>query len=281
MGTSGSSTGSPSGTPLIPPWVSDPDIVDNPETTPTDSSGDTDDVDQNQNPQVFPSEVAPAARFRGTRINFGSYAKSGDQKNLRRGLGHYVRTGYGGKESAIGRFKGTAHTAGAIFSTLSTLATQPDSFDGTALDTSILKDKTARQIVGTIISIIKPADGTQDTESSRNAANNAFSELLDKYPDADLFDLTIDQRLDVTDFFIGNDIFNRVWLDVGKSVQDNAPTAGIALQRLKDMKQYIKSEVARVFRDEKSTNTRWTAEAVQRLANDVIAKTISIFEDYL
>jgi len=276
MGTSGSSTGSPSGTPLVPPWVSDPDIVDNPQNTSDDSSGDRDELDQEPN-----TPIAPPARFRGARIYFGNYGKSGDESSLRRGLGHYVRTGYGGKTTASRRLKGTAQTAGSIFNTLSAIASNDPSLSGTALDTNVLVNKTAKQIVGAIVSTIKPADGTQDTESSRVATNDAFSELLDKYPNADLLDLSMEQRLDVMEFFIGNDIFNRVWLDVGKAIQDKSPSAGVALQRLKDMKQYIKSEISRIFREEQATHTQWDSETVQGFICDVIAKTLNVFEDYL
>ncbi len=281
MGTSGSSTGSPSGTPLVPPWVSDPSIIDDPENTPADSTGDNDEIDQEPNTHVLPSPLAPAARFRGARLNFGNYGKSGDERSLRRGLGHYIRTGYGGTTSATKRFSGTARTASTIFNTLSALATNAPSLAGTTLDPGILEGRTARQIVGAIIASIRPSDGTQDTESSRVATNNAFSDLLNKYPEADLLDLSLEQRLNVMEFFIGYDIFNRVCLDVENTIKNKSPNASVAQQRLKDMKQYIKSEIARVFRDEQATHTQWDSKTVQGFVRDVITKTLKVFEDYL
>ncbi len=281
MGTCNSSTGSPSGTPMVPPWVSDPNIIYEPGNAPADSSGDNDSLDKEPSTQVIPSPISPVARFKVARLNFGYYAKSGEEKYLRRGLGHYVRTGYGGTITASRRFSGTVRTAGLIFNTLSELESNAPSLSGTVIDPDILKHKTASQIVGAIIAAIKPSDGTQDTEASRDATKNAFSELLDKYPDADLLNLSIEQRLNVMEFFVGYDIYNRVCLDIEKTIKDKSSSASVALQRLKDMKQYIKSEVARVFREEQTGHTQWAPDVVQGFVRDIIFKTLKVFEDYL
>src|ERR1700722_4751971 len=109
MGTSASSKGPGGGVPMVPPWV--PDSVP-PEAIPPDgdapapadgdvpneepSGGQKQSIPQPGAPQQL-SPIAPAARFRGARLNLGKFAKSGDQQEMRRGLRDYVRQGYGGR----------------------------------------------------------------------------------------------------------------------------------------------------------------------------------------
>jgi hypothetical protein len=280
MGTSGSSSGSPSGTPLVPSWVSDPGELGDTGADPS-IQGEIDAADDESSTQTTPQQIAPKARFRSARLNLGQYSKSGENGYLKKGLGHYVRGGYGGASAATRRFGGTTRTAVGLFVALSGLADRAPSLSGTQLDPDVLRGHTAKQIVGAIVEAIKPADGTQDAEASRKASTDAFSELLDKYPDADLLNLTDEQRLDVMEYFIGNDVFNRVWLDVGPAIQDKASSAGMALQRMAEMQQYIKSEVARVFRQERNSEAKWTTNAVHKLIYKVISKTLGVFEDYL
>ena len=45
-----------------------------------------------------------------------------------------------------------------------------------------------------IVEAVRPADGTQDAEANRAAIKDALSELLTMFPDADLLNLTEDQR---------------------------------------------------------------------------------------
>lgn len=94
MGTSQSSNGSPSGVPMVPPWV--PDIA--PPASPND--GAHPDVPPGQEHPAKPVPVAPARRFLGANRNLGDHARTGDKGSMRRGVGQYVKKGYGGSETA-------------------------------------------------------------------------------------------------------------------------------------------------------------------------------------
>ena len=91
MGTSQSSKGPGSGVPMVPPWA--PDLPS------TDSSGDqsSDSQDGSAPPSGVP--IAPSGRFGGARRSLGSYAGSGGRSDLRQGLKHYIRSGYGGSKT--------------------------------------------------------------------------------------------------------------------------------------------------------------------------------------
>ncbi len=59
-----------------------------------------------------------ARRFLG-QIEIWDYARSGDGASMCRGLGQYVKKGYGGSPTAARRMGGTAQTAQSLYSALS------------------------------------------------------------------------------------------------------------------------------------------------------------------
>ena len=83
----------------------------------------------------------------------------------------------------------------------------------------------------------------------RAAIRYALSELLGRFPDANLLDLSEDQRLFAIERYVALDVYSRFTLDVGKTVKDRAPSASAALSRLKDVKDYIKETISARFRD--------------------------------
>jgi hypothetical protein len=99
-----------------------------------------------------------------------------------------------------------------------------------------------------VVEAVRPADGTQDAESSRAAIKESLSELLTVFPDADLLNLTDDQRGAAIERFVAIDVYRRAVLDIGKTIQEKAPTASVGLSRLKEVKDYIKQGLHRANR---------------------------------
>src|SRR5262249_15376654 len=131
-------------------------------------------------PSVQPPRLAPEKRFGGVRTNLGNFARSGDGRDLRRGLGHYVRNGYGGSITATQRFGATAQTAGslghALYSPSSGSADAP-------VDRTALTGRSTEEIATAIIEAVRPVDGTQDAEAERASIHDAMSELLTQFPE--------------------------------------------------------------------------------------------------
>ncbi len=284
MGTSKSSTGSPSGTPLVPPWTPDP-------VAPTGGGGDgnTDDVGAKGDdpiapiaPTVSPSQkipIAPSGRFGSARTSLGKFAALGGANDLRRGIGHYTRTGLGGAATAARRMGGTAQTAGNLFNSLASLASGTQA-PGGALDPNILQGRSASEITRAIVEAVRPVDGTQDAEASRDAIQDALSELLNQFPDADLINLDDEQRWTVVEGYLATDIYNRIQLDVGKTIQDKAPSLTVALQRLAEVKSYVRETVAAKLRTLRSKGTQPTPKKVADIIRVTIRETFEVFEGY-
>ncbi len=281
MGTSKSGTGPASGVSLVPPWVPDP-------VPPTDGDGGDDADGQDQQAQPVqpapapqPAPIAPAARFGPARTSLGSFARTGSSDDMRRGLGHYVRKGYDGAGTAARRMGGTARTAGTLYGALSSAAAGQPVAPGSPFDPALLAGRSADEVMDALVEAVRPVDGTQDAEAGRKAIRNALSELLDRFPDADLLDLSEDQRVFAIERYVALDVYIRFALDLGKTLQDKAPSVSAGLSRLKDVKDYIKQTVSARFRDLKKAGEQLGARRISEMVGQALRDTFEVFEEYV
>jgi hypothetical protein len=199
---------------------------------------------------------------------------------LRRGLGHYVRSGYGGSATAARRFGGTARTAGALGGALAGLAGGDATAAAAGLDRRLLAGRTAEEVMDAVVEAVRPIDGTQDAEAERASVRDALTDLLTVYPDADLLNLDAEQRALVVERFTASDVFRRFDLDVGKALRDKAPSAVTALARLKQVRDYIREAVAAAFRRLRDGGRTLSAGRVSEVVRDALRETFIVFEGH-
>lgn len=272
MGTSQSSEGPPSGVPMVPPWVADPPSDDVPANSEPPLQGEAEIAQPNA------PVLAPAARFGSARRALGQFAESGDPGRLRQGVGRYVGTGLGGSATAVKRLAGTARAASTLYSLLGGGGQGPSA--PPPLDRDAFAGRSADETVRAIVEAVRPVDGTDDAEVTRNSANDALTDLLDRYPDADLFDLTEDQREYVLQRFVSMDVYRRFVLDVGKHIQDNAPSATVGLARLRQAREYIRETVVASFRRLEIAQQRLSTSSVVQLVRRVLQDAFDVFSEY-
>ena len=131
-----------------------------------------------------------------------------------------------------------------------------------------------------VVEAVRPADGTQDAEASRAAIKDALSELLTIFPDADLLNLNDGQRGFAIERFVAIDVYRRVQLDLGKTIQEKAPTATVGLARLKEVKDYIKEAVSASFRKLRGAGRALTKGRVNEVVRAALSETFEVFEAY-
>lgn len=284
MGTSQSSNGSPSGVPMVPPWVPDIDGTDDGTSQPSPTTDSTStEPSQNAN-QISPPQqavpIAPAGRFGNARRSLGEFARNGNSGSMRRGVGRYIQSGYGGSGTATRRFGGTAKTAQALYSALGG-GTSPlsEQREGTT-DTALASARSADDVMDAVVEAVRPVDGTQDAEASRVAIKDALAELLTRFPEADLLNLDEAQREFAIERYVAADVFRRFDLDVGKAIKDKAPTAAVALGRLKEVREYIKETVSAAFRNLRSKGQRLSTGSVGIIVQSALRETFTVFEEY-
>ena len=287
MGTSRSSTGSPSGVPLVPPWVDsvEPVADDGQQVIEQPGKPEEEGVDPAVAPKIPPSgaipPIAPPGRFRSTRISLGKYAKTGDADSMRQGVGRYFKHGLGGSGTGSKRFAKTGQVAQRLYSTLGGSGpggggtAQPS-----AADLAFLNGKSGQAICDAIVEIACPVDGSQDAEASRNSINDALAELLQRYADADLHNLTEEQREFVIDRFVSMDVYRRFMLDVGTAIQDKAPSYTVALSRLKEAKNYIREVVVDSFQKLRNSGQRLSGNRISQIVSSALSDAIFVFAGY-
>jgi hypothetical protein len=280
MGTSQSSSGAPSGVPLVPPWV--PALPAPEEGNEGGSPDGQDQTDARPGLQPLkPVPSAPSGRFGPARKSLGRFAQSGLSDDMRRGLRQYVRRGLGGAGMAATRFGGTAHTAGALHNALSMVASGQAAGPGSPLDPVLLRGRSSREVMDAVVEAIRPVDGSLDTEASRVAMRDALSDLLTRFPEADLLNLSEDERTFVIERYVALDVFSRVQLDLGKTIQEKAPSASTALARLRDIRDYIKETVSSAFRKLRQVGQSLSTTRIGQILRQVLKETFEVFEEYV
>lgn len=263
----------------MPPWVPNADAPA-PEAPPQTDQINTPAMSPVVLPTVGSVPLASSQRFAGARRSLGAFARGGGGSGgLQRSLGGYVR-GYGGSGGATRRFGGTAQTAGTLYGVLSPSERSQTPLPGGGLDAAVLRGKSANEVMNAVVEAVRPIDGTQDAEACRIAIKDALSELLTRFPDAVLLELTEAQRVFAVERYVALDVFRRFMLDVGKTIQDKAPTAKAGLARLKEAKDYIRETVAAAFK-KVGTAAGLTRQKVVALAKGALTETFTVFESYV
>jgi hypothetical protein len=188
-----------------------------------------------------------------------------------------VKKGYGGAGTTTARFGGTIGTADALYGALS--PGQPAA-GAPALDRRLLAGRTAAEIIDAVIAAVQPGDGTLDADASRASIKDALSELLVKFPDADLLDLSEEQREFTIERFVAADVFQLYGLDIGKTIHEKAPSARTALRRLREVRDYIKEAMAARFRALRAAGQTLSDGQVKRFVQAVLLETFQVFEHY-
>lgn len=285
MGTSQSSSGSPSGVPMVPPWVPDLPLPPSPaEGAPPDATPEPGDAIPPAPSSAEPRQpipVAPARRFLGANRNLGDYARSGDGASMRRGLGQYVKKGYGGSSTATRRMGGTAQTAQALYSALSGGQGSAATATGGALEPALTDGRSANEVMDAVVEAVRPVDGTQDAEASRTSIKDALSDVLNQFPDADLLNLQPEQRELAVERFVAGDVFRRIDLDIGRTIREKAPNAATGLGRLKEVREYVRETVSASFRRLRETGQRLAAGRITQIVQSAIRETFQVFEGYV
>ena len=286
MGTSASSSGPGPGVPFVPPWVppaNPPFPQPFPQPDPPENLDEDGDVaEQPPENEVRPvSPIAPPRRFAAARRRLGEFGAHGERRNLEAGLGHYVRGGMGGAARGAARMAGTARTAGALREVLEALGAGRQPAVDLGFDSRELTGRAARDVIDIIANAIRPVDGTQDAEASRDALVAATVDLLSQFQDADLASLEPEQVDVIVESYVGHDLCRRVELDVGKAILAKAPDPATGVRRFNEIRQYIIEKVAACFRKRRENGDRLNRGGFTALTSAVIRDTLGVFEEYL
>lgn len=224
MGTSQSSTGPGSGSPLIPPWADD----------------------QPQQPLPQPQ----TSRFAPFRKSLGSAVSSGNRDDFRKAIGHYARKASGGGGSAARRMGSVTQAGAGLFGTLIGATAGPGE---ASVDLGSLAGLPCEQAISAITQALTTDDG--DSDKIRAAMNHALVEALDGVETFDPQCITDDVIVDTMIGYLSESIFLQMIMDSGKA-WNKADTPGQAMRAETELRELVKVVVDKFMAPKLSGNVR-------------------------
>jgi hypothetical protein len=182
---------------------------------------------------------------------------------------------------AARRFGGATRTASVLYDALLTVAAGQVPAPGSPLDPTLLAGRSAQEVMDAVVEAVRPVDGTQDAEASRAAIRDALSDLLTRFPNADLLNLSEEERYFAIERYVGLDVFNRLRLDIGKTLEEKAPSVSAALARLRDIRDYVKEAVSSAFRKLRAATQQLSSIRIGQIIRGALRETFEVFEEYV
>jgi len=258
MGTSGSSKGPGSGTPLVPTWLDEPTTnpLGNgvPENGVDQPNGEGSEPPESPNENDSKPEIQPppeSKRFQSARTNFSRFAKSdgSDSSALRRAVRDYVRSGTRGSANATRRMGSSRVTASGALGVLRGF--QSDGVDTTlrSLNLNYLIGRSAEEIFVGLTDTICEDGGSIDEAIARDAWLETVAEL-DSIGIDNLDVLTADQVSEMFLRFVSHAIETRLFQDIGsKSFQVTG-----SVSEIRSFEAQFRNYIQRAVRDSFSSD---------------------------
>ena len=269
MGTSTSSGGPKGGSPLDPPWLND--ILQG-------AGGGAPNSEGEPPAQAGPLGTAPPRRYRDARRELGRYIETGDRGSLGKALGHYSSRGSGGAAAVASRMRLTTNAGANLFSMLSAAANRSTPAISLWVDALRKSGATSDEVASAIVRELSLPGGSVDEESMRDSMAVALSELMQANPDIDLLSLGQDDIWSLIGLFLATAVVNRVCFDIGQALERSNVEPVIAVQREREMREFIKSEVKAALRDLRAENPNPSRTQMERLMQEAIQTTFQVFE---
>lgn len=219
MGTSGSSSGSDSNTPLVPSWLDEPDdslLPGGGLPLPPEKTDDDDKQHDSDKPEDTNNDKPDPERFKDSRTNFSRFAGSGGENKtaLKRAVGDYVRSGTGGSGNAVQRM-GISRRSGSnalgVFRGI-----QRDGLRETLrqLDLESLSGKSISDMFLGLTEVVCQDGGSIDEAIARDAWLETIAEL-DRFGLESIDGLTTDQVQEIFLSFIAHSVEARLYQEIG------------------------------------------------------------------
>lgn len=276
MGTSSSSSGPGAGVSFDPPWLNTVDLeVD----TPVIENNVENNENESQPDELRTNELAPPRRFAGARLNLGKYASSGDKSSLKKALGNYSRKGMGGASNVATRMRASTAAAGGVFELLQDARSRTDSKIRDWVSSLLSRNPSPYEIADEIINQVISSGGTLEEESCRNSMSQAISDLLEINPDLSVLSMDNDSLWMLMEFFMSNEVFNRISLDIGQLFESGKYAPLEAIIRINEMKDYLKSEISAQVTHLRGKVSSPSGQDVNRILQSALKITFEIFEE--
>lgn len=252
MGTSSSSRGSGTRSPLVPDWAQ------------IDGAG--------------PVAAPGTQRFRSFRTSLGGFVASGDGEKLRTALGHFARTATGGRNVGPRRFGAMAQSGGALVAGLAELAGGRGGAQFFGVDLSQLAGTPTRSAIQEIVKALTPNNG--DTEKIKAAMDIALSEALEGIEVFDPAAITEDVLVAVMIGYMSNCVFDMIMLESGDAFEKTADLTQLAAAE-KQLHELVKTVIDEAMRPMFAAGVKTlTAQQMTQIQLKAVQEVWTIWEGH-
>lgn len=254
MGTSSSSTGSGSNSPLVPPWAADLD-------------------GQGAGPQP------QGNRFKPFRTSLGKHVSGQGGNHLQKALGHFSRTAVGGGGVGSRRFAPMAAGGAGLIALLGDLQAGGNGSAIVGVDVSHCIGESAEYAVQEFVRALSPDNA--DAAIIEAALECALLDVLDENNDFDPSVITENDLLNIFSSYLSEAVFNWIVFESDKAFQktDNAANA---VKKENELRETVKAAVDLAISD-KSINSvsNLSTQSVAQLQKEIVKDVLDVWEGYL
>jgi len=292
VGTSKSYGGPGGRPPLLPPWAQGGDSPapddgarpPDPVPAPEPSTG------KEPLPPEIPIPVIPPVSPRPPEISpwtqakrsMGRFASSGGGANLRKAVGDYARARGGSSRAAKAASAGRAVTTGVV-SFLSDIATRGVGEALRGIGLGDVLGQPVERVLAAIVNVLAPEGANFDEVASRRAVSEALMSVfnhfgveeggINRLNEMDAAGVQEAFRISVAEF-----IFQRLMLEMGKSVEARAASDREARKRELEIRAYVVEAVKLDLRGRDVLTTDWKARQNQRLIEGIYQEAYRLME---
>ncbi|WP_321477347.1 hypothetical protein [uncultured Paludibaculum sp.] len=254
MGTSASNGGSPSGSPLVPPWA---------------------DID-NQGP----GEVPEPQRFRGFRTTLGKFVSGGDPAVGRNALGRFVTSGLGGASTGTRRFAPAITAGGALAGLVADIAQGGTGEAIVGFNVAELAGQPTDIAIDRIVNALCPP-GTTDDEAIRAALDEALGAVLGDQPEFDPDNISLEMLDELLVKYAEEEVYLKVVAESGDAF-DKATDPVVLINRENELRELIRVVVDKEGRPELSSSLQNLKQgAFEGIVRKLFSTVLRTFEDYV
>jgi hypothetical protein len=284
MGTSTSSGGPGPGISLDPPWL---DAIGGGDAggESSGSSGDNGEGGQDApggdesppegNP---PAQLAPARRFAAARRDLSTFARTGDTRNLGRGIGHYSRSGMGGSRQAANRMRASTRAGAGLISFLQQVRDGATAEARRWVDELVAGAPSVDAVVDAIVEAVMPAGGSADEESIRDSMAIALSDLMVISPECDVLRMSVEDTWTLMQLYLSREVCNRLRFDMGQGLESARLNPAVSVQRELEMRQFVRNEISVQLTDLRGSTPNPTQRQLDGLMQEALRLTFAVYE---
>ena len=256
MGTSGSSSGSGSNTPLVPSWLDDGGDLNGPN-----------DADAQTEPYLSPE--TPPRRFQSARTNFSRFARSGgsDTRALQRAVRDYVLSGTRGSNNATRRMGKSRTAASEVLRIFGSFQREGVLETLRPFNLEHLSGREVQEVFIGLTEIICPDGGLIDEAIARGAWLETIADL-GNFGIENLDALSSDQVGQVFLSFIAHSIETHLYQEIGVNGFKFAENLEGIDSLDRQLREYIERSVRDSFQGDLTNLSGMTSQDVERIVGN-------------